>query len=304
MNFSKNHYPVEMKLRFLLVFVITATLSIPLGSLNAASYVTISGQVLNSKGMPIGEPSTVNISDGINTIIGQIDSSGKYSMNVVANTKLKATFVLVETSSENSISGISYDNIRTNPGFSNWSADLEPLKGNKTLNFTTPAGVEVNAIVADGQANASMNAVVQLSSINQEHDSYSFGGLVWTGIQRPSGNSGSFFSQDGSFTFYFYPTKNFSGFSFYQTTDAKQPWLRLGNTYSTPKFSITKDISVQLCMPVNLGTSMKTADSCIENQLKYEATAVKKTTITCVKGKLTKKVTAIIPKCPAGYKKR
>ncbi len=30
--------------------------------------------------------------------------------------------------------------------------------------------------------------------------------------------------------------------------------------------------------------------------------AMKKTTITCVKGKLTKKVTAVKPKCPAGYK--
>jgi TfoX/Sxy family transcriptional regulator of competence genes len=30
----------------------------------------------------------------------------------------------------------------------------------------------------------------------------------------------------------------------------------------------------------------------------------KKTTITCVKGKLTKKVTAVNPKCPAGYKKK
>lgn len=30
----------------------------------------------------------------------------------------------------------------------------------------------------------------------------------------------------------------------------------------------------------------------------------KKTTITCVKGKLTKKVTAVKPKCPAGYKKK
>jgi TfoX/Sxy family transcriptional regulator of competence genes len=31
---------------------------------------------------------------------------------------------------------------------------------------------------------------------------------------------------------------------------------------------------------------------------------VKKTTITCVKGKLTKKVTAVNPKCPVGYKKK
>jgi hypothetical protein len=30
--------------------------------------------------------------------------------------------------------------------------------------------------------------------------------------------------------------------------------------------------------------------------------ATKRTTITCTKGKLTKKVTAVKPKCPAGYK--
>lgn len=34
------------------------------------------------------------------------------------------------------------------------------------------------------------------------------------------------------------------------------------------------------------------------------AAAKKRTTITCVKGKLTKKVTAVNPKCPAGYKKK
>ena len=34
------------------------------------------------------------------------------------------------------------------------------------------------------------------------------------------------------------------------------------------------------------------------------APAVKKSTITCVKGKLVKKITAVSPKCPAGYKKK
>jgi hypothetical protein len=32
--------------------------------------------------------------------------------------------------------------------------------------------------------------------------------------------------------------------------------------------------------------------------------ATKLTTITCNKGKLTKKVSAIVPKCPTGYKKK
>jgi hypothetical protein len=35
-----------------------------------------------------------------------------------------------------------------------------------------------------------------------------------------------------------------------------------------------------------------------------KAAATKKTTITCVKGKLTKKVTAVKPACPTGYKKK
>jgi M6 family metalloprotease-like protein len=34
------------------------------------------------------------------------------------------------------------------------------------------------------------------------------------------------------------------------------------------------------------------------------AKVMKKTTITCIKGKVTKKVTAVKPKCPAGYKKK
>jgi hypothetical protein len=32
--------------------------------------------------------------------------------------------------------------------------------------------------------------------------------------------------------------------------------------------------------------------------------AKKKSTITCVKGKTTKKVSAVTPKCPAGFKKK
>jgi hypothetical protein len=50
------------------------------------------------------------------------------------------------------------------------------------------------------------------------------------------------------------------------------------------------------------------AKAAAELKAKQEAeakvAATKKTTITCVKGKLTKKVTAVKPKCPAGYKKK
>jgi hypothetical protein len=42
----------------------------------------------------------------------------------------------------------------------------------------------------------------------------------------------------------------------------------------------------------------------ISVKLSQAAAPAKKTTITCVKGRLTKKVTAVGPKCPAGYKKK
>ena len=40
----------------------------------------------------------------------------------------------------------------------------------------------------------------------------------------------------------------------------------------------------------------------VKQEADAKAAALKKTTITCVKGKLTKKVTAVKPKCPSGYK--
>jgi hypothetical protein len=41
-----------------------------------------------------------------------------------------------------------------------------------------------------------------------------------------------------------------------------------------------------------------------KQEAEVKAAALKKTTISCVKGKLTKKVTSVKPKCPAGYKKK
>jgi len=41
-----------------------------------------------------------------------------------------------------------------------------------------------------------------------------------------------------------------------------------------------------------------------KQEAEAKAAALKKTTITCVKGKLTKKITAAKPKCPAGFKKK
>jgi hypothetical protein len=65
-----------------------------------------------------------------------------------------------------------------------------------------------------------------------------------------------------------------------------------------------------LRMTISLGIDLSTAKYNIQSvnasldasEKVWEKT--QKTTITCVKGKLTKKVTAVKPVCPAGYKKK
>jgi siroheme synthase len=71
--------------------------------------------------------------------------------------------------------------------------------------------------------------------------------------------------------------------------DAKNDWINLrayGFTYSTPQLAI----------------GFKQPEQAPKQEIKV--VAPKKTTITCVKGKTTKKVTAVKPKCPSGYKKK
>ena len=48
--------------------------------------------------------------------------------------------------------------------------------------------------------------------------------------------------------------------------------------------------------------AMAAAELKAKQEAEAKAAALKKTTITCIKGKLTKKVTATNPKCPSGYK--
>ena len=77
----------------------------------------------------------------------------------------------------------------------------------------------------------------------------------------------------------------------------KDGWLRLaayGFTFSTPTVKIT--LTQAAAVPTPSATPTPTASA--------KPVAAKKTSITCVKGKTTKKVTAVNPKCPSGYKKK
>jgi len=83
------------------------------------------------------------------------------------------------------------------------------------------------------------------------------------------------------------------------TVGEKNGWVNLsakGFTYSSPT------IKVKLSQDAPTPTPSASASPAASAPAK--PAVIKKSSITCVKGKATKKVTAINPKCPAGYKKR
>ena len=70
-----------------------------------------------------------------------------------------------------------------------------------------------------------------------------------------------------------------------------------GFHYSKPTIKVVSNAAV-------LAEPTPSASPTISTAVKPQVVAAKKSTITCIKGKVSKKVTAINPKCPTGYKKK
>jgi hypothetical protein len=83
-------------------------------------------------------------------------------------------------------------------------------------------------------------------------------------------------------------------------------WLHLsaaGFTFSSPtlKVKLTQDANAVAPAPTPSAEPAVSAEPAPQIPT---APVIKKSTITCVKGKTTKKVSAVSPKCPAGFKKK
>ena len=83
-------------------------------------------------------------------------------------------------------------------------------------------------------------------------------------------------------------------------------WLHLsaaGFTFSSPtlKVKLTQDANAVSPAPIPSAEPSVSAEPAPQIPT---APVIKKSTITCVKGKTTKKVSAVSPKCPAGFKKK
>jgi hypothetical protein len=81
-------------------------------------------------------------------------------------------------------------------------------------------------------------------------------------------------------------------------------WLYLGAynfTFSSPTIQVKLFQDPPKTLPTPASSQNPTEIVAVPPSSTPKAAATKKTTITCVKGKLTKKVTAVKPKCPSGY---
>lgn len=80
-------------------------------------------------------------------------------------------------------------------------------------------------------------------------------------------------------------------------------WVSLsanGFTYSAPTISVKlSQDKIELPKPTSTGVEAKPSNEAAKPQI-----TAKKKSITCTNGKLTKKVSAINPKCPAGFRKK
>jgi hypothetical protein len=90
------------------------------------------------------------------------------------------------------------------------------------------------------------------------------------------------------------------------TVSENNGWLKLtagGFHYSTPqiKISLSQEKKAEIVTPVPVVTPEPIAPVVV---VPTKAPVAKKITITCVKGKTTKKVTAVKPVCPKGYRKK
>ncbi len=377
-----------MRMKFVLALTMTlVAIGFSGGQVQAATYITLTGQVLDSKGNPVQPPSTAVAKVASGEVTGNLDSQGRYSINVPAGAGFDLTFVLYEQGSIID-SGKTFEVNRANPGFSNWTTKVSPQQEDKVINFKLPSFVQLDVKVTDAQNLLLSNSLVYMLDGNQNHNTYSLGGYSWTGIQRFSSASW-FISRTGSFVFQVYPTDDFKGFAYWQVLNLDQP-LQGVSVINSPAFPILNNKSVQLCLPINFGSTKSTPDSCLDNQVaaervakdelkkkelaaledeklrdfesvkadyermmqritelkakypnnssllgmeskmmklpivfgkelttaKYNIESVNKwldgnekvwaktakSTISCVKGKLVKKVTAINPRCPSGYK--
>ena len=210
------------------------------------------------------------------------------------------------------------------------------FKTDTTINIPLPWAMEMlNINVTDSQLNLMKNVTVNENFLSAWGTEIKLRNLDWTMRQDQDHT----YSTNGNFQFVYYKVPNMKlGFVYHEAgvispdrSDRVKDRYGPNNSY-TRVFNAGDFQDINLCFIYNLDSTKSTNPKCFDNVLKEKvaadlkakqeaeakaaadlkakqeaeakAAAKKKITITCLKGKLVKKVTGMKPVCPKGYKKK
>jgi hypothetical protein len=180
--------------------------------------------------------------------------------------------------------------------------------GNRPLNFKEQALIKplLKSVSEDLSGASKVGARVPVARISNDEQVFYFG---WQVMPISSGSclTPGEWASTKSVVFNSFPCK----FGLYGVHSALLT-ERIG-PFAYRKSPASGGLFTEYTFPVLVGifeakgsssSNVSEAELKAKQEAEAKVTATKKTTITCVKGKLTKKVTAVKPKCPAGYKKK
>lgn len=292
--------------RYLALIVLLLSLISTTSSVGAVEYVRVSG-LIQGNSIDAGPFSLAAFYSGTQNQ-AEIRSDGTYSIVIPKNTP--TTFYL-----------------RTSKFFFRNNVPKN-LTQDKVMDFLIPQPVKFSGKIVDAQGNPLAGGLVSLttnasfqykdmSALIEKADSQSIWGIATNTDFR------SFADSDGNFTLHSYITQDARELYIFKGEDAN------GKRYEWRSSPIRGEMPRDFvaCVPINFGSNLTLPSYCFEDESAWrdrvskelvkqkqveaelkakqeaaaKAVANKKTTITCIKGKLIKKVTAVKPKCPLGY---
>ena len=297
-----------MKRVFLPSLILLITI-LPVAPAVSLEYIKISGTIKTNSLDP--GPASLSAEFNFTPARGEVSGDGKYSIILPRNTPI---FFYIAT-----------------PRFHFKNKEPKVFNENTLLDFQLPLPLQFSGKVVDAQGKSigAGDVFIDQGGLRDEYEGMSglvdnLGSSLW-GIKHS--NSWSKVDELGNFNIPSY------------WSDRPRSLLITRNTSdsSTPKFLwrsapfkgvIPKNFIA--CIPVNFGQELVLPKDCSEDENAWrdrtikelaadkaaadllaqqnaaaaKTAGTKKTSITCVKGKVTKKVSAINPKCPAGFKRR
>jgi hypothetical protein len=308
---------------------------LPVSISSAVTYVTVSVKFSDDAGNTPLENSYAEAYTGYNTKVSSSKyESGGFRLNVPQGTEVKfrlVYFFYPYQGNENLA-------VRTKvPSVEFWSPERLTFSQDSEIQVKLMSPKILTVEVTDAQLNTLKNVLI--TETRKHNSPISINGLTWRMIQSQAMDGYWSFSPNGKFQIAYYPIRELKVEFTYWETGSQRPPNASGMRVDTPPFFIEDFNEIFLCTPVNFDSTKATNKKCFENVLALKmaerttqeaavraaaekaaaekaaiaaaerkaardqaAANAKKTTITCVKGKVSKKVTAVKPQCPSGYK--